>query len=69
MAVICSFETGELNVGRLNYAMLTLIPKEPDAKSLKKFRPISLLNCTLKIITRVLTMRLNVVCDRIIAPN
>lgn len=54
MALIHSFELGELDVSRLNYAVLTLIPKEPDAKFLKKYRPISLLNCSLKIITRVL---------------
>lgn len=27
---------------RLNFVMLTLIPKEDDARTMKKFRPISL---------------------------
>jgi len=30
-----------LDMYRLNFAMITLIPKEEGAKSLKKFRPIS----------------------------
>jgi hypothetical protein len=36
MALIKSFEKGALNIARLNYAMIILIPKEEDAKNLKK---------------------------------
>ena len=32
----------KLDLFRLNFAMITLIPKEEDAKTMKKFRPISL---------------------------
>lgn len=49
--------------------MITLIPKEPDASSMKKFRPISLLNCSFKIFTKVLTNRLAKVLQRLIARN
>jgi len=41
MNLVRAFENGELNMDRLNYAMITLVPKEPDARNLKKFRPIS----------------------------
>jgi hypothetical protein len=44
MALVRGFEKGEINIGRLNYAMITLIPKEEEAKTLKKLRPISLIN-------------------------
>jgi hypothetical protein len=44
-----------LDLYRLNFAMITLIPKENEARSMKKFRPISLLNCSFKIFTNVLT--------------
>jgi hypothetical protein len=54
IAVVRCFEKGEFDVIRLNYAMLTLIHKEPDVKHLK-YRSISLLNCSLKIITWILT--------------
>lgn len=31
------FYEGKLDIYRLNFAMLTLIPKEPDASVMKKF--------------------------------
>jgi hypothetical protein len=37
---------GDLDIFRLNFAMITLIPKENDAREMRKFRPISLLNCS-----------------------
>lgn len=36
MSLVKDFESGKLNLDRLNYAMITLIPKEPEAKNLKK---------------------------------
>lgn len=69
MAMVKKFEKGELNIARLNYAMLTLIPKEPEAKILKKFRPISLINCSFKVFSKALNNRLVKVCDRLLANN
>jgi len=68
MPVNC-FSRGQLDLDRLNYGMITLIPKEPEAKTLKKFRPISLLNCSFKIFAKMLNNRLVVVADRLIASN
>ena len=45
MALVRDFEEGKLDMQRLNFALIVLIPKEPDAKDMKKFRPISLSNC------------------------
>jgi hypothetical protein len=47
MALVRDFEVGTLDVSRLNYEIITLIPKEPDAKDMNFFRPISLGNCSL----------------------
>lgn len=58
MALFQDFYEGNLDIYRLNFAMITLIPKEIDATSIKKFRPISLLNCIFKVFTKVLTNRL-----------
>lgn len=52
---------------RLNFALLTLIPKEVDTNVMKKFRPISLTNCSFKIFSKVLTIRLGKVSQRLIA--
>ena len=66
MRLVKDFEFGNLNLDRLNYAMITLIPKEPDATHLKKFRPISLINCSFKIFAKALNNRLIKVSDRLI---
>jgi hypothetical protein len=48
------FFDGSLDLSRLNFALLTLIPKEPDARNMKKFRPISLCNCSFKFFPKSL---------------
>jgi hypothetical protein len=53
-----SFHDGTLNIERLNFGNVTLIPKIPNAVDNKAFRPICLLNVCYKIITKVLTNRL-----------
>jgi hypothetical protein len=58
----------EVNVARLNFARIILIPKEEGAHTLKKFRPISLINCSFKIFSNALN-RLEKVCDRLLASN
>jgi hypothetical protein len=63
------FYEGKLDIFRLNFAILSLIPKEPRATSMKKFRPISLINFIFKIFSKVLTNRLGLVLDFLIAPN
>jgi hypothetical protein len=69
MDLVKSFEEGELNIARLNYVMIVLIPKEEGAKTLKKFRPISLINCSFKIFTKALNNRIEKICDRLLPPN
>jgi hypothetical protein len=53
-----SFHDGSLNIERLNFGIVILIPKIPDATDIKAFRPVCLLNVCYKIITKVLTNRL-----------
>lgn len=67
--MFAAFHQGKLELCRLNFALLTLIPKEKDAKVMSKFRPISLLNCSYKIFTRVLTARIGQIADRLIRNN
>jgi hypothetical protein len=61
------FYTGKLNLFRLNFVVLTLIPKVVDASEMKSFRPISLLNCSFKIFSKILTLRLERVSQRLVA--
>jgi hypothetical protein len=60
------FYKGELDLNRLNFALVTLIPKVGDASDMKQFRPISLLNCSFKIFSKLLTLRLGPVAQRIV---
>jgi hypothetical protein len=69
MVLIRGFEMGKINIDRLNYAMIILIPKEKNAKTLKKFRPISLINCSFKKISKAINNRLEQITDRLLAPN
>jgi len=67
--LVREFEKGQLNLDRLIYGLITLIPKEPEAKVLKKFRPIGLLNCSFKIFGKALNNRLIKIADRLISKN
>jgi hypothetical protein len=69
LEVFEDFHKGELDIYRLNFALITIIPKENEARTMNKFRPISLLNCSYKIFTKVLTSRIGGVIDRLISSN
>jgi len=49
--------------------MITLIPKEPEAKVLNKFRPISLSNCSFNFFSKLLNNRMVKLSDRLVASN
>lgn len=66
IAMFESWHDHDLDIFRLYFAMITLIPKENDAKEMWKFRPISLLNCCFKIFTKVLTNRLALLIGKLI---
>jgi hypothetical protein len=69
MPLVRGFETDKINMARLNYAMIILILKEDEAKSLRKFRPISLINCSFKVFAKALHNRLEMICNRLLAHN
>jgi hypothetical protein len=66
-SMVEEFYHGRLELFRLNFAMLTLIPKVDEAVELKIFRPISLLNCSFKIFSKLITLRLERVCQSLVA--
>ena len=53
-------------MSRVNYGIITLLPKISDANKIQQFRPICLLNCLYKWITKVLSLRLEVVAEKLI---
>ena len=57
------------DIKRLNYGVITLVPKLKEANSIKQYRPICLLNVDFKWFTKVLTDRLVPVASKIIGSN
>lgn len=53
------FYLGKANLERINWASIALIPKVESPVVLGDYRPISLINSTLKIISKVLASRLS----------
>jgi hypothetical protein len=53
MEMFEDFFEGSLDLYRLNFTLITIIPKEKDAMTMNKFMSISLLNCSYKIFTSV----------------
>jgi hypothetical protein len=58
---------GTLNLSRLNYGMISLIPKTKEANNIRQYRPICLLNVDYKWFTKVLTMRLTPFAGKLIS--
>jgi hypothetical protein len=57
------FHRGELNLSRLNYGLISLIPKTKEANTIKQYRLICLLGVDYKWFTNVLTSRLSKVAE------
>ncbi|GKD40295.1 RNA-directed DNA polymerase, eukaryota [Tanacetum coccineum] len=60
------FDKGILPDG-CNSSFIALIPKVPDAKFVTEFRPISLIGCVYKVITKVLANRLAMVISDLVS--
>ena len=67
MEMVEDFYKGKLDLKRLNYGVITLIPKVVEAASIKQYRPICLLNVFYKLFTKLLAVRLGRVADDIIS--
>ena len=69
VAMFTYFYEGILDLKRLNFVMLSLIPKVDEARSMKNFRPISIINYSFNIFAKVLTLRLGKIINRLISPR
>jgi hypothetical protein len=58
-----------MDVSRLNFGILYLLPKVVGAESIKQFRPIAIINVIFKFIAKAVANRLSPVAHRIIAPS
>ena len=67
--LIIAFHAGNVNLESINTSYITLIPKKEVPMSPNDFRPISLLNGMLKIITKLLANRLQKVILKMVHIN
>jgi hypothetical protein len=63
------FYDGNLNLESINMGHITLIPKVPSPENINEYRPITLLNCVLKLLTKLLADRLQKIVLKIIHKN
>ena len=59
MRLFLDFYNNNFDVQRLNYGVITLLPKMAEANRIQQFRPICLLRCIYKLITKTLCLRLD----------
>jgi hypothetical protein len=69
MDLVNDFFRDRLDLERLNYGVITLVPKSTDANEVKQFRPICLLNVSFKIFTRLLYRRISRFATTLISPH
>jgi hypothetical protein len=68
--IICvAFYNGEVCLQSLNGSHITLIPKHDNAIRVLDFKPISFLNTSIKILTKILANRLQCAMPRLIHKN
>jgi hypothetical protein len=69
MALFECFQKGDLSLYKLNFGVITLLPKKENATQIQQYRPICLLNVSFKIFTKVATNRISEVAQKVIKPT
>ncbi|KAK1694372.1 hypothetical protein QYE76_011069 [Lolium multiflorum] len=57
---------GRVDIARLNFGVISLIPKVPGADAIRQFRPIALINVIFKFVAKAYAIRLAPLAHRII---
>jgi hypothetical protein len=68
-AIHCIWARNFRNLGSLNSAFITLLPKVEGATSVRDFRPISLVHSFAKVVTKLLANRLADRLQNMVSPN
>ena len=69
MALFAQLKTGQLPLYKLNFGVITLLPKKENAVQIQQYRPICLLNVSFKIFTKVATNRITELAHKVIRPT
>ena len=57
MAITNGFALGRVDLSRLNFGILTLIPKVPGAEDIRQFHPIALINVIFKFVDKSIRVK------------
>jgi hypothetical protein len=69
MSMVHDFNSNALDLKRLNYGVITLVPKVQEANTIRHYRPICFLNVDFKIFPKLLTDRITPLADKIISES
>jgi hypothetical protein len=69
MALFSQFSNGDLPLYKLNFGVITLLPKKENVVQIQQYRPICLLNVCFKFFTKVGTNRISGIAPRVINPT
>jgi hypothetical protein len=69
LRMVFDFNNATLDLRRLNYGVITLVPKVKEANSIKQYIPICLLNVDFKIFPKLMIDRLTPMVEKIISSN
>jgi hypothetical protein len=69
MAMFTHFQNGDFPLYKLNFGVITLLPKKDNAVQIQQYRPICLLNVSFKIFTKVATIRVSQIAHKIVRPT
>jgi hypothetical protein len=69
LAILNGFSLRRVDISRLNFGILSLIPKVPGANELKLFRPIAPINVIFTFVAEAYALRLCHVAHRMISRN
>jgi hypothetical protein len=67
LRILNGFAMGTVDIARLNFGILSLIPKVTRAVDIKQFRPITLINVIFKLVSKAYAIRLSPVAHRTIS--
>jgi hypothetical protein len=67
LAIANDFALGRVDIARLNFGILTLIPKVHGADDIRMFRPIALINVIFKFVAKAYAIRLSPISHRTIS--
>jgi hypothetical protein len=69
MRLFACFERGELPLFKLNFGVITLLPKKENSAQILQYKPICLLNVSFKKFTKVATIHASRLAHKVIRPT